>query len=62
MYLRDFQCACGHRQEETFKDYAEFLELQGKVKCLNCGDIMYSLCAGSSFQLVGSGWAKDGYS
>lgn len=61
MYIRDFQCECGHVQEEVFESYAEYLELMNKKKCLNCGDITLPMLCGGNFALKGTGWAKDGY-
>jgi hypothetical protein len=61
VYLRDFQCECGHVQEEMFDSYGHFLDEQTKRKCLNCGEPTLPMLCGGNFALKGGGWAKDGY-
>ena len=50
-----------YRCEECGKE-VELLQSRDEEPPCCCGEVMKRLISKSSFRLVGSGWAKDGYS
>ncbi|MEK6816386.1 MAG: hypothetical protein AABY09_02140 [Nanoarchaeota archaeon] len=57
MPLRDYECGMCRR---VYQDVLEKRE-QHMEHCEDCGGLVRLLISKASFELVGSGWARDNY-
>ncbi len=57
MPIYEYQCKrCHHITERLV-----YNDRSPEIKCVNCGYVAEKIMSSSTFQLKGSGWAKDGY-